>query len=44
MKLALSMGDADGTLIEYAIETAPTILRDHLQEGYKTWGDWQWQM
>lgn len=34
MKLALSMGDADGTLIEYAIETALTILHNHLEEGY----------
>jgi len=37
MKLALSMGDAGGMLIEYAIETTPTILRDHLEEGYDSW-------
>ena len=37
MKLALSMGDADGTLIEYVIETAPLILHDHLEEGYDSW-------
>ena len=37
MKLALSMGDADGTLIEYAIEMAPPILCDHLEEGYDSW-------
>ena len=37
MKLALSMGDADGTLIEYAIETAPPILHNHLEEGYDSW-------
>ncbi|KIM56849.1 hypothetical protein SCLCIDRAFT_17106 [Scleroderma citrinum Foug A] len=37
MKLALSMGDADGTLIEYAIKMAPPILRNHLEEGYDSW-------
>ena len=34
MKLALSMGDADGALIKYAIETALSILCNHLEEGY----------
>ena len=37
MKLALSMGDADGALIKYVIETAPSILHDHLEEGYNSW-------
>ena len=37
MKLVLSMGDADGALIECAVKTAPTILCDHLEEGYDPW-------
>ncbi|KIM57134.1 hypothetical protein SCLCIDRAFT_17024 [Scleroderma citrinum Foug A] len=37
MRLALSMGDMDGSLIEYAIETAPAILKDHLDNGYDSW-------
>ena len=37
MRLALSMGNMDGSLIEYAIETAPAILKDHLDNGYDSW-------
>ena len=39
MRLALSMGDTDGTLIEYAIETTLAVLRDHLDDGYDSWED-----
>ncbi|KIM53753.1 hypothetical protein SCLCIDRAFT_31669 [Scleroderma citrinum Foug A] len=39
MRLVLSMGDTDGTLIEYAIETMPVVLRDHLDDGYDLWED-----
>ena len=39
MRLALSMGDTDGTLIEYAIETMLAVLRDHLDDGYNSWED-----
>ena len=37
MKLPLSMGDADGALIEYVIKTASLILHNHLEEGYNSW-------
>ena len=39
MRLVLSMGDIDGTLIEYAIKTTPAVLRDHLDDGYDSWED-----
>lgn len=37
MRLVLSMGDTDGSLIEYAIETTPAVLKDHLDDGYDSW-------
>ena len=37
MRLALSMGNVDGSLIEYAIETAPVIIKDHLDDRYDSW-------
>ena len=37
MRLALSMGNVDGSLIEYAIETAPVIIKDHLDNRYDSW-------
>ena len=39
MRLALSMGNMDGSLIEYAIETALAALKDHLEDGYDSWED-----
>jgi hypothetical protein len=37
MRLALSMGDVEGMLIEYAIEGIPTVLKEHLTGEYDTW-------
>ncbi|KIJ10049.1 hypothetical protein PAXINDRAFT_182069 [Paxillus involutus ATCC 200175] len=39
MRLAQSMGDIHGILIEHAIEGAPRLLRDQLTEGYSSWED-----
>ncbi|KIJ10422.1 hypothetical protein PAXINDRAFT_157639 [Paxillus involutus ATCC 200175] len=37
MRLAQSMGDIQGALIEHAIEGAPRLLRDQLTAGYDSW-------
>ncbi|KAI6011807.1 hypothetical protein PISMIDRAFT_29855 [Pisolithus microcarpus 441] len=37
MRMALSMGDVDGKLIEYAIEEAPSSLRNELEDEYEDW-------
>ncbi|KAF8833589.1 hypothetical protein BDN67DRAFT_1017374 [Paxillus ammoniavirescens] len=39
MRLALSMGDIGGALIEYALEGVPTLLKEHLTCEYDTWED-----
>ncbi|KAI6046569.1 hypothetical protein EDC04DRAFT_2994991 [Pisolithus marmoratus] len=39
MRLALSMGDTEGKLIEYAVEEAPTALRNELEEEYENWNE-----
>jgi len=36
-KLALGMGDVNGTLIEYTLEGILNILKDHLECAYTTW-------
>ncbi|KAF9232043.1 hypothetical protein BU15DRAFT_81671 [Melanogaster broomeanus] len=38
-RLALSMGDTTGYLIEYAVEGIPNLLKDHLTCHYTTWDE-----
>ncbi|KAI5998600.1 hypothetical protein EDD15DRAFT_2363410 [Pisolithus albus] len=39
MRLALSMGDTEGKLVEYAVEAAPLTLRNELDEEYESWDE-----
>jgi hypothetical protein len=38
-RLALGMGDVDGAMIEYALESIPNLLKDHLKCTYNTWDE-----
>ncbi|KAG2746616.1 hypothetical protein P692DRAFT_20886750 [Suillus brevipes Sb2] len=38
-RLALGMGDVDGAMIEYALESIPDLLKDHLKCVYNSWDE-----
>ncbi|KAI5995000.1 hypothetical protein EDD15DRAFT_2365904 [Pisolithus albus] len=39
MRIALSMGDVEGKLVEYVVEEAPTVLRNELEDEYEGWDE-----
>jgi hypothetical protein len=39
LRLALGMGDVDGAMIEYALESIPDLLKDHLKCVYNSWDE-----
>jgi hypothetical protein len=38
-RLAMGMGDVEGAMIEYVIESIPDLLKDHLTCAYNTWDE-----